>query len=448
LTQQAAQKNLAIFNLAGKFYDPAWPVVSEVNEEVMTEFALFEIEDELQSPLLNKRVRYSTILQDPFSHVRAYIWFLVAAPQIDPAQSAAEQRLAGRQIELLLEIWSAGNVPAWQNRYFDQQFRQGAVSPSVEEWQSLVQAGAAGDDLIVSASRFESAKFELFPAQRPFSQRVFDELVFNRVGVYGTADFAPVTALNTDAGIIRATPRLIGLAAALGSDLALEKLLEEGEDGFAGWEQQMANLRAKSLQLSGFPSSQQRDFLVAIQPLAEPVTDAYPTYMAAESWDDFDQWSAGFVIGSSPFFQTGGARAELGAEQLVFVEPRPELYANLAAQTRQLAESLISLDMLDRANADRLLALEQDLLVLKVIAEKGLAGQRPSAEESETVKRFLAEATGVKMADFAPIFSGPQGQLTAQIEGWAPALFVVLDGGQQVVVQGVRLQTSVIRQNN
>lgn len=449
LTQRAAENNLAIFSVAGKFYDPAWPIPVEVQEMVTTEFALFEMDDELLSPLLGKRVRYSTILNDPLPHMRVYMWLLAAAPHIDVAQSPAAQRLAGRQVELLLDIWLAGSAPAWQDLYFQQQFRQGAVSPSVEDWVVLNQSGGTGDDLIASVTQFESAKFELLPAQRPFTQRVFDELVFNRVGVYEAVELSPVTALNTEAGVIRATPRLIDLAAALGSDAALETLVQEGEADFVGWEPQMADLRARTSQTGGTLATHQQNVLTAIQPLAEPMNGVYPIYMRSSSGDRFDQWMTGLVIALNPLLQAGEAPVEWGgADQLVFVEPRPEIYANLAAQTRQLAESLIRLNRLDETNAERLLGLERELLMLKAIAEKGLAGGRPTADETEMLKRFLTDAAGVQLADFVPVFSGPQGQLTIQIKGWAPALFVVLDGDQQTVAQGVRLQTNIIRQNN
>ncbi|MEM8858133.1 MAG: hypothetical protein AAGD96_07425, partial [Chloroflexota bacterium] len=233
LTQQAVLKNLAIFNVAGKFYDTAWPIEAEVADVVQTEFALFQAEGEFVSPLLNQRVQYFSILQDPLPEARVYMWLLIASPQIGASQSPADSRLAGRQIELLAEIWSAGSVPAWQNLYFQQQLRQGARYPSIEDWVVLTESGIQGDDLIESSTQFGEAQFDILPMPSSFSRRVFDELVFNRVGAYTLADGLPVTAANTDAGVIRATPRLSDIAAAFGSELALEQLIAEGDANYA-----------------------------------------------------------------------------------------------------------------------------------------------------------------------------------------------------------------------
>ncbi|MEM8857446.1 MAG: DUF3160 domain-containing protein, partial [Chloroflexota bacterium] len=243
-------------------------------------------------------------------------------------------------------------------------------------------------------------------------------------------------------------PRLSDIAAAFGSELALEQLIAEGDANYAGWQAQLEALKGQLNQPGGVPVTQQQSFLRSIQPLATSVDGMYPAYMQAENWDSLNQWSAGMIVASSPIFQSNESEIQFLDGQLFYVEPHPDVYANLAAQTRQLAESLLELEMLDQPNADRLLTLEREMMILKSASERGLAGEQPTADQVDMLRKILRDVTQVEMPELVPIFNGPQGQLTAQIKGWAPAMFVVFDGEQQIAVQGGRLQFSLIRQNN
>ncbi|MFK7805190.1 MAG: DUF3160 domain-containing protein [Anaerolineae bacterium] len=442
LTQQAAHQNLAIFNMAGKFYDEAWPIEPEVAQEISIEMTLFQSGGEFESPLLSKRVRYDSIRQDSIPAVRVYTWFLLSSLTIDVEAPPAEQRLKGRQIELLLDIWSAESVPAWQVQHSRHRYQNGTQGPHIEEWLALVEAGATGDDLVQSAAQFDLARFNLFSYQQPLQQQIFEQLVFNNVGIHESSDDAPTSSRQEAFGAIRVMPQLLDVAAVFGSPLAQAQLVTDGEAGYIGWEEQMTALQVDFMGATGWPATLQGDFLRAIQPLAQPVLGGYPPYMQSAGWDPLAQWETGFLISmlSLPFDSTRPIQA--GAEQPIFVEPRPELYANLAAQTRILAQGLVDLEMLDKVGAETLLALENDLLVLKTIAEKQLAGARPepNSAEADVLASMLSRSTGMSPRAAWPVYLGPFGTLTGQFNGFVPTLFVVLEGDQQVVAQGGRLQ--------
>ncbi|MFT7584120.1 MAG: hypothetical protein ACI9EW_000535 [Cellvibrionaceae bacterium] len=452
LTVQAARKNLAIFNMAGKFYDENWPIEPEVAAEMSLELPLFESEGEFESPLLGRRVRYDTIRQDPLSAARVYVWFLLSSLTIDPQASPAEQRLTGKQIELLLDIWSADTVPAWREQHARHRYQNGTEGPHIEEWLALYKTGARRDDFIQSVAQFENARFTLFGFQQSTHAQIFEQLIFNRVGVHETPENAPATARREVAGVVRGTPRLIDIAAAFGSSLALDQLMADGEAGYAGWEQQMIGLQAQFAEPGRWPATWQQDALVAIQLLAQPAPANYPAYMHAAEWSPLAQWEMGFLLSSMPYMSNPTQAGRVSTDQnrnqnqFVYIEPRPDLYANLAAQTRILADGLVAKNMLDELNATRLVALESDLLMLKSIAEKQLAGipPRPNSAESAVLATVLAQASGVQVPDFWPVYSSSLGSLTGQFEGFIPTLFVVLDGNKQMVAQGGRIRPFMI----
>lgn len=444
LAEQAALRNLAIFTLAGRFFDESWPVPPDVQGLVETELALFSAEGDVSSPLLNKTVNYAEIwaIADPSTRARA--WLLLASPEFDFSQLPSAQRLVAGQIELMLQIWQSEAVPAWMQLYDLQQYQNGSGDLVIEDWLALAELGLSGDDFLATVEQFPAGRFDILPRSEPFQQQVFDQLVFNRVGVHESPDDAPDTAITNEAGTVRAIPRVIDLAAAFGSAQALSQLESDGESGYAGWGAQMAALQARSEEPNGWPATYSQDLLKSLQPLADQVPASYPTYMQTLSWNGLAQWENLVLASLSPLtFQNNSLVFDPSA-QMIVLEPRPEIYANLAAQTRVLAEGLAELQMLDQPNADRLLALENDLLVLKNVAENGLAGNSSTAEEVETVARTLSNGTRVQLSFGWQIYSGPLGGLTARNSGVMPTLFVVFNGGDLIVVQGGRLQTLLI----
>ncbi len=444
LEEQAALKNLAIFTLAGRFFDEAWPVPPAVRALVDTELTLLSAEGEINSPLLNKTIRYADIWAEPDSSSRVSAWLLLASPSIEPTSLPSEQRLAAAQIELLLDIWSDRSVPAWHALYTVQQYRHGARGASVEDWLALAELGVSDDDFLATAAQLPRPIFEILPRPEPFHQQLFDQLVFNRVGVHGSPETAPATALTNEAGTIRAVPRVIDIAAAFGSTQALSQLESDGESGYAGWGAQMQAVQAGLGEQGGWPAAYTQDLLRSMQPLANLVADSYPAYMRSASWNSLAQWENLFLPSLSNLAFQNDAIEFNTAETLIVIEPRPEIYANLATQTRALAQGLAERQMLDQPNADRLLALESELLVLKTVAEKGLAAIRPTPEEADVVARTLSKATQVQPDLGWPVFSGPLGSLTARNTGVVPTLFVVFNGSDFVIVQGGRLQMVVV----
>lgn len=439
---------LVLVNHIGRnFFGENWPVAPEVSDLVETELTLFSSSGQFESPLLGKLVNYESIRQDPLPAVRVFIWFLVSSPILDAQQSPAEQRLAGKQIELLLELWTAEAAPAWRSQYLRNRYQSGTEMHPIELWQALYATDVRDDDFIQSAYQLGVPQFSLFPRTQSTSQQIFNQLVFNNVGVHESPETAPATAKQESIGTIRAVPRPLDIAAAFGSDLAFETLKSEGEGGFAGWEPQMVRLQAELGGASGWPATLQRDFLHAIQPLAQPVPDSYPAYMRSAGWDSLTQWESGFLLSTMqvPDFEGQGISAP--TDQQIFLEPWPDLYANLAAQTRILADGLVAQDMLDGPNAERLLALESDLLMLKQIAEKQLAGAAPStgSAEADLLRSVLFKASQIRFRGELSVYSGPLGSLTGRFSGYVPTLFVVLNGDQQVVAQGGRLQTVMSR---
>lgn len=444
LTEAAAAKNLAILTLAGKFFDSNWPVSTDVAQLVETEFALAQNQGEFESPLLNRPIQYTPFIIAPSPGLRATSWLAASSPRFDPNQSPAEQRLTGKQIELLLDIWQDGSVPAWQQTMRTWEYLYGGAQPTIDDWLALA-AIAQNDEFVQAAGAFANPRFDLIPnVSEPQIIKIMEQLLFNRVGVHADPDNAPASSSRATAGTIRTQSRMIDLAAAFGSQIAVDTLAADGEDGYAGWEAQVAQLQVGLVEQGGWPATYQQDLLRAIQPLAEPVSSSYPAAMRSASWDPLTQWeNAAIVLVSTASF--AGAPLEFNLSSRLFhLEIRPDIYANLATQTRILADGLVRNQRLDQANAEKLLQLEQDLLMLKAIAEKQMTGQSPSNEEEELLARVVSTASTVELKPGRAAFLDPTGGLRRQVVGVAPAIFFVENGVTSGTAIGGRLQTSAI----
>lgn len=444
LTQAAAIQNLAIFTLAGKFYDRNWPVGPDVAHIVETEFALAQNNGEFDSPLLNRLIQYTPIVVEPAPSARATSWLSVSSPRFEPNQTPAEQRLTGKQIELLLDIWQSESVPAWQQTMRSWNYLYGGGQPTIDDWLALENV-SQNDDFVQSAINFPTPRFDVIPnVAKSQLIHIMEQLLFNRVGVHADPDNAPASSARATAGTIRVKSRMIDVAAAFGSQIAVDTLVVDGEAGYAGWEAQVAQLQVGLIEQGGWPATHQQDFLRAIQPLAEPVSSSYPAAMRTANWDSLTQWeNATIAILSTAKLDREPIQIDFNTRSLQ-LEIRPDIYANLATQTRILADGLARHQRLDQENAEQLLQLEQDLLMLKAIAEKQMMGRLPSDEEEVLLAKIISTASKVDLKPGASAYLDPTGALLREVVGVAPAVFYVQAGNNSGTAIGGRLQTASI----
>ena len=452
LSLNAAIKNLSIVSVAGRLYDPNWPISPRVETNATTELALIDSRADVVSQLLDRRINYAIFdeFEDPAE--QAQTWLEQSAIRLDPADSPAAQRLAGQQIELLLDIWQSDSAPAWRFLTEAQQQFRAAVPTDIAHWLALKDAGATADSFVLSAQDADLVTFSILPKSDPFYHPltpIFDALTFNQVGEYEKAGTLPTSAVRTDVGAVRAYPRLYDIAAALGAAPAVDQLDIENETDFVGWDAQMEQLQSRLAQPGSYPASLQLDQMETWQVMLAPAPASYPSYTRSGGWpiDQLSAWENGAALMlAHPAFIDAQA-VQVSAEQLITLEPNPELYAALAAQTRRTAEALVRLGRLDAEGAERLVNHEAELLVLKSISESALTGTRPTPDEMALLRRLVSESSTISVPGSWPIAVSAVGgdPLVGRFAGASPLILIMLDGNEQLPVRGVRLMTQLSR---
>lgn len=453
LSAEAAKQNLAILTIGGRLFDRNWPIPTPVQELVGTELVLFESGGKLQSAILQREVDYDRFGSELSAVERVGAWFDQSGIVVAATQSMSQQRIAGRQIELLLDIWLQGESESWKTVYRLADYRHGANATHIQEWLALRAATADSDSFLLSAVQLQQPVFHMVPrsaSSAAFQQQIFEQLTFNKVGAHSGFDQLPVTAVDIpQVGPVRTTPRLLDVAAALGSDAALDRLRDEEETGFEGWETQLVNLRSNLSEARAWPAGWRKDQLAAWQTILEPARAYSPAYIRSDEWASHrvGLWENGFTLLSLNTVIDPTASFAPEANRPIFLEHHPQLYGKLAAQTRALAEGHANLGNLDEANGQLLLGLESDLLKLQAIAQSGLAGLPPTADDMIFLRSIVSRAAAVSLGNEGLVFIGSNeaNRLVGRYGGVAPTIFVVLNVDQQIAVLGGRIQTTVER---
>ena len=234
-----------------------------------------------------------------------------------------------------------------------------------------------------------------------FDSYIFQQLVYNRVGLF-QGDGQPFTATPAPFGLIRGFPRGLDVAAAFGSDRALEIMQREGDTRYEGYDVQMRALR---LEVSNLPLDQWTEnlywsWLHSLRPLLAPKSDGYPNFMRTQAWLDKDlhtflgSWTElrhdtvlyvkqSMTIGATAAQPQPGRRTPPG-----YVEPQPEVYGRLAALCEQAIVSLNTYRVLAPEVKRKLEQWGGILRALEMISLRELEGDVPSEEDSDLIQRF------------------------------------------------------------
>lgn len=202
----------------------------------------------------------------------------------------------------------------------------------------------------------------------------------------------------------REKPRGLDLPASLGSDRALQ-LLDDfyGEAGLPGYREKVRELRSRSSSIE--PARARANLVWSVfrncLSLLRPPGEGYPAFMRSDAWRDRDlylflaSWVDGVsrdrewkeVVGG--LASDGGTGAGGGnAPGKGYVEPRPEVYALLAADADMLRRGLAERGLLSEDSARKLDSFYRLAMGLKSMAEKELTNQPLSAEEYSALEDF------------------------------------------------------------
>ena len=338
-----------------------------------------------------------------------------------------------------------GNQGAFQN------YLEGIRALRAPEINSVVfedDGGATDKRLEAKGFRFMGQRFTMDAA-------VFTQLTYSQV-------------LPAQDGGKRMLPDGLDIPAAFGSDLALELLVEDGNDQYPNYLTNMAKVRGKIQTADEYwSSSLYGGWLHALTPLLEVKGDGYPSFMTNPDWQKknlegfLGSWTElkhdTILYSKQMIAEMGGGDEEIYDDR-GYVEPQPELYARLYALTRATSEGLETRGYLGANEKEGLERLGKLSKCLCDISVKELQNEKLTDEEYELIRDYggslehlwydtikdeadspYADAAEFPMALIADVATDPNGVCLEEAIGGASRIYVVfpIDGELHIGIGGV-----------
>ncbi len=420
LTAAAAQRNLAYLTITAYQLDAGFPIDPLVRDLVQSELDLMALAGEFQSPYSGRTVNYGAWQTQESALKRAQRW-LTTVPLVDFA--AVDPRLQGRQLQLLFEALDQDGETAdrWRNLYQLHNYLEMGDDQTLQFWRRLQKAPTTDvDSFVLTIEQFNAPPFYLLPVPQDWRQAVFNQLIFNQVGLYtGPQTLEPYTRLETTVGEVRLRPRPLDLALVSGDVLAARLLAESGD---AAYERFAAQAAAAQTQLVALPYDFAGWPRVGLSPILNQENEA--TARQLEIWR--------LAVVNQP---DGWVQIAPPDEVILYLEPEPELYAHLAAVTAHLGQTLILYEMIDGPTAAALDQLSVELRYLAQLAGRELSGYALVEEDRAQLARWVGAPPAGSLPRPIRFFDGePAGIINVQAA--VPLLMMAPIDGQQVIVSG------------
>ncbi|MCM1056899.1 MAG: DUF3160 domain-containing protein [Firmicutes bacterium] len=293
-----------------------------------------------------------------------------------------------------------------------------------------------GEDNTIPGFRFMGQRFTIDAA-------IMQNLIYSRVGE------------NSD-GEKRMLPDVLDVAAALGSDTALEILEENGATDYEGYTENMALLKEGLSQDNEalWSASLYAGWLNTLRPLLEAKGEGYPVFMQSEEWakKNLECFSGSFAeLKHDTILYTEQVVAEMGGDwdeevdDRGYVEPEPLVYARFTDLADRTAQGLKKYGLLTPDQEEDLSRLSQMARQLLTISGKELQDETLTEEEYEfirsyggNIEHFWYEASKDAAASdwfdssecpapiVADIATDPNGQVLEAATGTISNIFVVV----------------------
>lgn len=501
--KEAARRNIAFFAVASVLLEPETAVPPEVADLVAAELALIDAHAGFaQSPIFEFWEDYSQYVprghytrNETFGrYFRSMMWYGRIGFRLQPGETPAEiemGRRETRQAILISAALSAATVaqePAltvWERIYEPTVFFVGKADDlTVYDYLQVIRQvygdtlnlpdladDARVDDFIAAASKLRPPKIvggyvtdqqdaaAVTQGFRFMGQRfipdsyMFQQLVYDKVGT------------QTDP---RLFPKGLDVCAVLDSQRAYNILLNVYDEGrYANYREQMEKLRGEfgDLPAEQWTENLYWNWLYTLRPLLEIKGEGYPAFMQSPAWEDKDlhsflgSWTElrhDTILYAKQSYTLEATGIMPSPEQMLgYVEPQPEVFARLAALTRQMRVGLDSRGLLNDEYRDKLARMESLLVSLKTMAEKELRGEALSDKEYDTIRNIGGILEGLvtfspqvqeqveseadeRMAVVADVHTDTNsGQVLEEGVGDAFLIFAIVPiEGQTVVAQG------------
>jgi hypothetical protein len=446
--KEAARRNVAFFGVASVLLEPETPVPADVADLITAELTLIDAHAGLtNSPIFEFKEDYSQYVprghytrNETFErYFRAMMWYGRIGFRLRPGETPEMIEMGRRETRQAIlisaalstaEVGGESALDVWERIYEPTAFFVGKADDlTVYDYMEVIRQtygrtlnlADLGDDaqldtFIAAASKLRPPKIVggyvtdqedpsvvtqgfRFMGQRfiPDSY-AFQQLVYDKVG---TADDP------------RLFPKGLDVTAVLGSERAYDILLNVYNEGrYANYREQMAKLRQEfaALPIEQWTENLYWNWLYTLRPLLEVKGEGWPTFMQGSAWEDKDlhtflgSWTelrhdTILYAKQSYTLRATGIMPE-PERPLGYVEPQPEVFARLAALTRQMRVGLSDRGLLSDEYRDKLQRMESLLVSLKTMAEKELRGETLTEEEYNTIRNIGSLLEG--LVTFSP----------------------------------------------
>ena len=420
--EEAARVNLAFYAVAARLQNGEVEVPGAVTSLVEQELSLItNAADIAVSPLTGANMDYTQFKPRGYyegdavleAYFRAMMWY----GQVNFLQNDETLNRCALLMTLALQ---AGGIDAWETIYTVTSFFAGTSDDlSYYEYAPAIEAAYGGlpsvEDLIGDSEHYQTFVKLVSTMAPPAINSVpvwegtenIPERTkgFRVMGQRFTIDAAVMQQLvysnvkENAQGEKRMLPDVLDMPAALGSDLALTLLEEQGATGYENYSENMEKLRevvAKAPE-STWTSSLYSSWLYTLSPILEEKGEGYPSFMTSEAWQkkSLECFAGSFTeLKHDTVLYAKQVMAEMGGgpveeiDDRGYVEPEVEVYRRFALLAQQTADGLERYGYLGDSDKENLTRLAELAGMLQTISEKELRNETLSEEEYELIRAY------------------------------------------------------------
>ena len=317
------------------------------------------------------------------------------------------------------------------------------------------------NSLIFPDDNGETDKTEAGKGFRFMGQRfTMDAAVFTQL-CYGKVKEAPD-------GDKRMLPDALDVPAAMGSELALELLKEQGVEKYPNYLENMEKVRKKIAEADEYwSSSLYGGWMYTLAPLLQEKGEGYPSFMTNKEWQKkslegyLGSWTElkhdTILYAKQMIAEMGGGDWETYDDR-GYVEPEPELYARLYALTVTTSEGLSRLGVIREVDKEGIERLGELAATLQEISVKELKNEGLTDEEYDFIREYggalehlwddtvkskkdseWIDSSEFPMALVTDVATNPNGVCLQEAIGGASRIYVVfpIDGELHIGIGGV-----------
>lgn len=443
--ENAAKRNVAYFAVGSKLLDPSVSVPVYVNDLVTKELALMEKHSGIsESPVMNLGADTSDKISTPQGSLsiealkedysqyiprghydqndklRAYFKAMMWYGRITFRLDNDDETKSAILITLALNNSNANQK--WAKMFDTINFFVGDTDDiNFIQYKKLVSDSfgePANESSVIGnkngfqtfktkAAALEPPQINSMPIMDPSIQPDRDKVItgFRYMGQRFTIDASIMQKLiyrDTDSnskGEFRYLPKGLDVAAALGSDEALNILSEMGETDYKKYSENMQKLRdhIKTIPSSTWTSNLYWNWMYTLNTLLSNVPDNAPIFMKNTAWvrkqlnTYLGSWTElkhdTILYAKQVYAEMGGGPPE-EKDDRGYVEPNPELYKRLGYLIELTNTELTKRNILADTTSELLDKMDMLVSALEKISEKELSGEQLSEADYELIRNF------------------------------------------------------------